>query len=72
VQIWTGPRSDHFTMLPKMFWGEHLPHPHVVEYRIKSVSVETDRPVAIQADGDPVGFTPATFKVIPQAVNVKL
>ncbi len=23
VQIWTGPRSDHFTMLPKMFWGEH-------------------------------------------------
>jgi diacylglycerol kinase (ATP) len=72
VQVWAGPRSDAFTALPRMFFGEHLPHPNIVEYRVKSVTVDADRGLAVQADGLPLGLTPASFRVIPQVINVKL
>jgi len=34
--------------------------------------VDADRPLPIEADGEVLGFTPATFEVLPQAVSVKL
>lgn len=44
-----------------------------VEYlRCKEVSVESERPLPIQADGDPIGHTPATFKVEAGALRVVL
>ncbi len=38
--------------------------------RCASVDVHTRKPVAIQVDGDPLGFTPATFRIVPGALNV--
>lgn len=44
-----------------------------VEYRhCKEVSVESVRPLPIQADGDYVGTTPQTFSVAPRALTVML
>ena len=67
-----GPKSDAFTILDKAVLGEHLPHPNIVEYRCRTLSVEADRPLPIQADGLVVGTTPATFEVLPQAVRLKI
>ncbi|HET8846431.1 MAG TPA: diacylglycerol kinase family protein [Ktedonobacteraceae bacterium] len=36
----------------------------------KKAVIETTEPVAIQIDGDPAGYTPATFKVAPGALKV--
>ena len=36
VLVFKGPKSDAFTMLPKIYRGEHLPHDHVEEFRVKS------------------------------------
>jgi YegS/Rv2252/BmrU family lipid kinase len=36
----------------------------------KKVVIETKDPVAIQIDGDPAGYTPATFEVVPGALKV--
>lgn len=36
----------------------------------KTITIETREPVAIQVDGDPAGYTPATLTVIPGALNV--
>lgn len=34
------------------------------------IEIRTRKPVAIQLDGDAVGYTPATFKAVPDALNV--
>jgi diacylglycerol kinase (ATP) len=72
VLVMTGPRSDAFTLLPKIYRGEHLPHPHIVEMKARSLSLETERPWPVEADGRFLGFTPATFDVIRQPVKLKI
>ena len=72
LQVFTGPRSESFTLLPKMFQGEHLPHPHVLELRSTKVGVESDRPLWVEADGVPLGRTPATFEVLPRILRFKV
>jgi YegS/Rv2252/BmrU family lipid kinase len=72
VQINTGPRSEAFTMIPKMYRGEHVPNPHIKELRGREITVEADRPLPVQADGEFLGTTPATFTVLPQAITLKI
>ncbi len=73
VLIFKGPKSDAFTLLPKVYRGEHIPHPRIAEFRVKrTLQVYADRPLPIEADGEVLGFTPATFEVLPQAVLMKL
>ena len=72
--VFTGPRSDAVTMLPRIFChGDHVPDPHIRELRAKiRVAVEAERPLAIVADGELLGTTPATFQVVPQPIALKL
>jgi YegS/Rv2252/BmrU family lipid kinase len=73
VLLFTGPKSDAFTLLPKVYRGEHVPHPHIKEFRVKdSLTIEADRPLPLEADGEVLGYTPATFHVVPQAIRMKL
>jgi diacylglycerol kinase family enzyme len=72
VLVMKGPKSDAFTMLPKTYLGEHLPHPNIVEYRSRTLRVEASRPLWVQADGEILGTTPARFEVIPQAIRLKI
>ena len=72
VLVMTGPKSDAFTTLPKVYRGTHLPHRNMVELRASRVRIEADPPLPIEADGEILGTTPATFEVIPQAIRVKV
>ena len=72
VLIMKGPKSDAFTLLPKVYRGEHLPHRNIAEFRAKHVTVEADAPLRIEADGETLGTTPATFEVIHEAISVKI
>ena len=73
VLVMRGPRSDQFTLLPKMFRGDHVPHPNIVELRVRErLTIEADRPVWVQADTEPLGLTPATFEVLPEALRLKV
>jgi diacylglycerol kinase (ATP) len=72
VLVMTGPRSDSFTILPRAYRGEHLPHRNIIEYRCRRLTVEADRPMRIEADGQVLGSTPATFEVIPQSLRLKV
>jgi YegS/Rv2252/BmrU family lipid kinase len=56
--VFKGPKSDAFTLLPKIYRGEHLPH--------------ADRALPIESDGEVLGTTPVTFEVIPQPIQMKL
>jgi len=72
VLVMAGPKSDAFTLLPKIYRGSHLPHRNIVELQAGRVRIETDPPFRIEADGETLGTTPATFEVIRNAIRVKV
>ena len=56
--------------LPKAFNGTHADHPAVRILRGRELHVDADRPFTVYADGDPIGGTPLTIRVVPHAVRV--
>ena len=61
------------SLLPRIYRGEHLPHDHIEELRARSsLTIEADRPLPIEADGEVLGTTPAEIRVIPHAIRMKL
>ena len=72
VQISHGPRGEAVKAMQKMFKGEHIPSPHIAEYLATRVTVEGDTEILIEADGEVVGTTPATFDIIPDAIPMKV
>jgi len=48
----------------------HLGRPDVPHGKATTITLRAQTPVPLQADGDPVGFTPATVHVRPRAVRV--
>jgi diacylglycerol kinase (ATP) len=55
-----------FTMLSRRC----LQDPRVVQRQARYVRIQTDQPVPVQVDGDPIGTTPVTLQVIPRALRV--
>ena len=46
LQVFAGPKSESFTLLPRMFQGEHLPHRELLELRSKDAPARV-RPAAV-------------------------
>jgi len=57
-------------MLVKIFWGGHVSHPAVNIHRTKSLTIETDPPVRLYADGEPVCSTPTTIEIVERGLTV--
>jgi diacylglycerol kinase (ATP) len=72
VLAMNGAKSDSFTILPKVYRGEHLPHPGIQEFRAQDVRIEGERPLRIEADGEVLGTTPASFEVLHEVLPVKI
>ena len=72
VLVMTGPKSDAFTTLPKVYRGTHLPHRNIAELRACRVQVDADRPFLVEADGEMLGTTPASFGIIPGVIRLKV
>ena len=54
----------------KIITMRHLQDPRVVHRQARHVEVHTEPVVPVQVDGDPVGSTPVTLKVVPSALRV--
>jgi diacylglycerol kinase (ATP) len=50
--------------------GKHLSHPNVIYHQARNVKVTSTMNVPFETDGDPAGFLPAEYSVIPSALNV--
>ena len=72
VQIYTGQRSQMFTMTMKLYRGEHLPHPDITEYQSNIVSLAPEPPLLVEADGEVLGHTPATFTLMERVLTLKI
>lgn len=71
VQIHFGTKIDYVRGLPKVYKGTHIPHPRIREERANAVTIESDPPGLIEADGEVLGRTPATFRALPGALRLR-
>ena len=72
VQVYTGPKSDSFTTLPKVYRGRHLPHRNVVELKGARFCLHGEQSMEIEADGEVLGTTPVTIEVLPRPLVLKV
>ena len=72
ILVMTGPKSDSFTTLPKVYKGAHLPHRNIAELRAAQLTIEAEPGFPVEADGELLGMTPASFGIIPGAIRLKV
>jgi diacylglycerol kinase (ATP) len=63
-------RCRTFALLWNIFKGRQLSHPKLRYFALRTVSVDADPPIEVEADGELIGHTPAQFEVVPQALKV--
>lgn len=72
VLVIRGNKRDYVASSTKVFKGDHLPSPFIKEYYAARVEVTSDKPLRVEADGELLGFTPATFQILPDALRLKI
>ena len=58
------------SVFPKVFQGRHLYNTGVDTIRGRAMTIESDRPCDIYADGERIGPLPVTLAAVPQALRV--
>jgi diacylglycerol kinase (ATP) len=53
-----------------VFSGRHVNHPKVDLLRAASISVESDPPLRLMADGELIGWTPLHVRVLPGEITI--
>ena len=57
-------------LLITLFWGGHVSHPAVSMHQTRTLTIETDTPILLYADGEPMCETPATIEIIKEGLVV--
>jgi diacylglycerol kinase (ATP) len=63
-------KLDLLWSLPRIYRGTHLTHPKVTVQRVRQIDIESSQRIPLQADGELLGDTPASFHVLPAALNI--
>lgn len=72
IQIEHARKREAIAIMPKVYKGEHIPHKDIFEAKRVKCSVEADRVLLVEADGEVLGETPATFEILRDALNLKV
>lgn len=63
-------KPDLLWSLPRIYRGTHLTHPKVTAERAREIEIIPRQPMSIQADGELLGDAPASFRILPAALNI--
>lgn len=72
AQIATGSRGEAMGVMQKISKGAHVPNKNILEYLATSITLDGPAPILIEADGEVLGRTPATFDVAEAALTLKV
>jgi len=72
IQIDHVGKREAIALLPRTYKGQHVPHPRIDEAKRVKVSITTEVPLPIEADGELLGHTPATFEVLKDIIRLKV
>ena len=64
------PHRTVLRLLLTLFWGGHAGHRAVQMHRTKTLTIETDPPILLYADGERVCYTPATVEIVKRGLTV--
>jgi diacylglycerol kinase (ATP) len=64
------PHRTVLRLLVTLFWGGHAGHRAVRMHRTKSLTIETDPPILLYADGERICYTPATIEIVERGLTV--
>jgi diacylglycerol kinase (ATP) len=67
-----GTKREALRALQKMPMGAHVPSKQFAEYLVDRVTLDGPEPLLIEADGEPLGTTPATFDLVKGAIRLKV
>ena len=59
-----------FCLFPTVYFGRHLSLDEIEYFQAGQALIETEAPLDVYADGEPVCKTPAQFSVAPSALRV--
>ena len=62
-------RREILAIFSGVFSGKHTGHPKVELLRGASITVESDPPLRLMADGELIGWTPLGIKVLPGEID---
>ena len=63
-------RFELLYVFPRVFRGTHVYHTGFDTVRGREITVQTDTPCDLYADGERFGLLPAVFRAVPQALSV--
>jgi diacylglycerol kinase (ATP) len=72
MQIINCAKTRAPALVPKVIRGTHLTDPAVRRFSAARFEIRSDRPWPLEADGDFVGNTPVTGRVLPAALRLKI
>lgn len=72
IQIDKVKKREAIAIVPKIYKGEHLPHPDIKEAKRVRCSITSERPLPIEADGEVLGTTPASFELLRDVIRLKV
>jgi len=72
VQINHVGKKEAIALLPRIYKGQHIPHPLIEEAKRVRLSITAEERLPIEADGELLGHTPATFEVIKDVIRLKV
>lgn len=62
-----GKRLVNFS---RIYSGNHIYNPNFSYHKCSQISIWSEKPVSVSADGELLGTTPFTIKIIPQAIKI--
>jgi len=65
-------KLEFLANVPRVYKGTHLSHPKVATFQAKEAHVEARQRMYIQAEGELVGEAPATVRILPGALNLRV
>jgi diacylglycerol kinase (ATP) len=72
LQIEHAGKREAIALMPKVYKGQHVPHPKILEAKRVEASIESGSPLLIEADGELLGYTPARFELLRDAIHLKV
>ena len=69
VQVFSGPKRNAFSIMPRLAFGTHLTHRAVRRYVGATVAIDVPDTWPIEADGEMLGSGPIAIRTIPNAIE---
>lgn len=63
-------RRELLKVKPAIYRGSHVEHSKITVQKATAISIESEDPFYVEADGDIIGNGPASFRVVPKALRV--